>query len=362
MILSYILNGCAENEDICSPFLYDGDISNDIVLAVIDSKSKRKRGGDGISDDIIKTVIKSDKKELTKLINFNQQKKKKLKSKNIKTQEILFKKDNDKIVEEYTKRINNLKNFINKFNDKYLYSVRGSKSKQKSYILQKSIIQILKKNDPDPDPDPEITPEKLKKKIWGKYKTEMKSLKPSDKTIGSGDDALNTSLSETDAPFIILSILNTEEQTQKIIKNLNPKDIVDIATENPRLSTLVSALQATGLVDVLKRSEGPFTVFAPTNEAFAALPDGKLDMLLKLENQNRLKDILLYHVLPGKKLISNDFPTGETITLNMANKKDATIYESRGAYIINEANVVITDIEASNGVIHVIDNVMPTPG
>ena len=348
MILSYILNGCGEYKDVCRADLIEHQNYHRTVS--VKTNSKNRRGGDGISDNIIKIAIESDKIELKKLKKIN----KKLKLKNENTQLKLNFLTEDQLISEYKIELKNLRK---KLEGVDVNSDQVSKSKKKSYILQDSIIKTLYGQ----SGAYKITKDNLKDTIWKQYRTKIPN---------SGN------YKKRDEPFIILSIINTykpdkiekqntqlkNENTQLKNENTQLKDIVDIATSNKKLSTLVSALKAVGLVDVLKRSEGPFTVFAPTNEAFAALPDGSLDMLFKLENQDRLRDILLYHVLPGKKLISNDFPTGETITLNMANKKDATIYESRGAYIINEANVVITDIEASNGVIHVIDNVMPTPG
>lgn len=131
------------------------------------------------------------------------------------------------------------------------------------------------------------------------------------------------------------------------------KDIVDIAAGNADFSTLVAAVQAAGLVDTLK-GDGPFTVFAPTNAAFAALPAGTVDTLLKPENKDQLTAILTYHVVPGK-VMSGDLSNGMTATTVQGS--DLTIM-TEGGVSVNGANVTAADIEASNGVIHVIDTVI----
>ena len=136
----------------------------------------------------------------------------------------------------------------------------------------------------------------------------------------------------------------------------NSSDIVDIAVNNDKLKTLVSALEAAGLVDTLK-GDGPFTVFAPTDNAFANLPTGTLANLLKPENKNNLKDILLYHVFNGKVTAQNaNDLNGQEI--DMINGKKAKISVKDGQVFINDAQVVITDINAKNGIIHVIDTVL----
>lgn len=131
------------------------------------------------------------------------------------------------------------------------------------------------------------------------------------------------------------------------------KDIVDIAAGNESFSTLVAAVQAAGLVDTLK-GEGPFTVFAPTNDAFAALPAGTVETLLKPENKDQLTAILTYHVVPGK-VMSGDLSDGMTAATVQGN--EVTI-GTTGGVTVDGANVVQADIEASNGVIHVIDAVI----
>jgi uncharacterized surface protein with fasciclin (FAS1) repeats len=134
------------------------------------------------------------------------------------------------------------------------------------------------------------------------------------------------------------------------------KDIVDTAVGAGSFGTLVAAVQAAGLVDTLK-GEGPFTVFAPTDAAFAALPTGTVEELLKPENKDKLTAILTYHVVAGK-VMSGDLSDGlSAATVNGANITIGTM----GGVTVNGANVTQADIEASNGVIHVIDAVILPP-
>jgi len=130
------------------------------------------------------------------------------------------------------------------------------------------------------------------------------------------------------------------------------RDIVDIAVEDGRFETLVAAVQAAGLVDALK-AEGPLTVFAPTDDAFAALPEGTVEALL--EDIPTLTNILLYHVVEGKVMAADVVELSEAETLLGEN---VSITVEDGKVMINESQVIITDIEASNGVIHVIDAVL----
>jgi uncharacterized surface protein with fasciclin (FAS1) repeats len=130
-------------------------------------------------------------------------------------------------------------------------------------------------------------------------------------------------------------------------------DIVVIASGNEDFSTLVAAIKAAGLVETLQ-GEGPFTVFAPTNEAFAKLPEGTVESLLKPENKEKLVSILTYHVVSGK-VMAADVAAGEVATVN---GEKATIAIADGKVSIDEAAIVTTDIEASNGVIHVINKVI----
>jgi|SRR5664280_808285 len=132
------------------------------------------------------------------------------------------------------------------------------------------------------------------------------------------------------------------------------KDIVDTAVGAGQFTTLAKALQAAGLVDTLK-GKGPFTVFAPTDDAFAKLPSGALDDLLKPENKEKLKAVLLYHVVAGK------VPAAKVMKMksaNTVNGQEVTISTSGGKVMVNEATVVKADVMASNGVIHVIDTVL----
>merc|ERR1711907_346917 len=129
------------------------------------------------------------------------------------------------------------------------------------------------------------------------------------------------------------------------------KDIVDTAVAAGSFKTLVAAVKAAGLVDTLK-GKGPFTVFAPTDEAFAKLPKGTVESLLKPENKSKLVDILTFHVVAAK------VKSGK---VGMVNKKNARVRVKDGKVTINKANVVKTDILTSNGIIHVIDAVIMPP-
>ncbi len=133
------------------------------------------------------------------------------------------------------------------------------------------------------------------------------------------------------------------------------KTIVDVAAEAGSFTTLIQALEAADLVEVLA-GEGPFTVFAPTDEAFAALPEGTLEELLLPENREQLTQILTYHVVPGK-VLSSDLEAGEVATVEGS---PVEISLADGVKV-NDANVVAADIEAANGVIHVIDKVILPP-
>ncbi|HKJ38246.1 MAG TPA: fasciclin domain-containing protein, partial [Anaerolineales bacterium] len=134
-------------------------------------------------------------------------------------------------------------------------------------------------------------------------------------------------------------------------------DIVDTAVADGRFTTLVAAVTAAELVDTLK-GEGPFTVFAPTDDAFAVLPEGTVESLLLPENKQALTDILLYHVVSGN-VMAADVVTLESAATVLG--KDVAIKVEDGNVYINEAQVIITDIETSNGVIHVIDAVILPP-
>jgi uncharacterized surface protein with fasciclin (FAS1) repeats len=136
------------------------------------------------------------------------------------------------------------------------------------------------------------------------------------------------------------------------------KDIVDTAVGAGSFKTLVAAVTAAGLVDTLK-GEGPFTVFAPTDEAFAKLPAGTVEDLLKPENKAKLVDILTYHVVSGKVMSTAAVKLDKATAVN---KKDIKLSVKDGSLMLNEsAKVATADIEASNGVIHVIDTVILPP-
>jgi uncharacterized surface protein with fasciclin (FAS1) repeats len=135
------------------------------------------------------------------------------------------------------------------------------------------------------------------------------------------------------------------------------KDIVDTAVEAGSFTTLVAAVEAAGLVETLK-GEGPFTVFAPTDEAFAALPEGTVENLLLPENLETLQAVLTYHVVPGQ-VMSADI-AGQELSVATVEGSEVSINATNGV-MIDGANVVTADIEASNGVIHVIDAVILPP-
>jgi uncharacterized surface protein with fasciclin (FAS1) repeats len=130
-------------------------------------------------------------------------------------------------------------------------------------------------------------------------------------------------------------------------------DIVETAVAG-KFNTLVAAVKAAGLVDTLK-GQGPFTVFAPTDEAFAKLPAGTLETLLKPENKARLQSILTYHVVPGKVMAQDVVKLDSAKTVE---GRSIAIRTMNGGVMVDNANVTKTDIETSNGVIHVIDAVI----
>ena len=131
-------------------------------------------------------------------------------------------------------------------------------------------------------------------------------------------------------------------------------DIVDTAATAGQFETLVAAVKAAGLVDTLK-GDGPFTVFAPTDEAFAALPEGTVENLLKPENRDQLVAVLTYHVIPGT-VMSADI-AGKTASVETVQGGSLSIDATAGV-MVDDANVVTADIITSNGVIHVIDRVV----
>lgn len=153
--------------------------------------------------------------------------------------------------------------------------------------------------------------------------------------------------------FIALTSVAALSTASMAFAEGHSKDIVDTAVEAGSFTILVAAVEAAGLVETLK-SEGPFTVFAPTDDAFAALPEGTVETLLLPENKDQLVAILTYHVVAGK-VMSADL-TNEMMAPTVQGS-DLTIM-TEGGVTVNGANVVTADIEASNGVIHVIDAVL----
>jgi uncharacterized surface protein with fasciclin (FAS1) repeats len=135
---------------------------------------------------------------------------------------------------------------------------------------------------------------------------------------------------------------------------MKSKDIVDTAIGAGKFNTLAAALDAADLIDTLK-GEGPFTVFAPTDEAFAKLPKGTVETLLKPENRDQLIAILTYHVVAGKVMAEDVVKLTAATTVNGS---DIAIAVKDGGVRVDDANVIMADIGASNGVIHVIDTVI----
>jgi len=139
------------------------------------------------------------------------------------------------------------------------------------------------------------------------------------------------------------------------VAHANPKanDIVAVASSAGSFNTLVAAVKAAGLVETLQ-GPGPFTIFAPTDEAFAKLPKGTVEDLLKPENKEKLVAILTYHVVPGKVMAADV----KTMKAKTVNGQSLDVKVADGAVTVDNAKVVKTDVAASNGVIHVIDSVV----
>ena len=153
---------------------------------------------------------------------------------------------------------------------------------------------------------------------------------------------------------LLLSLIVVTLVVPAFAADKGSKDIVDTAVAAGQFNTLAKALQAAGLVETLK-GKGPFTVFAPTDDAFAKLPAGTLDDLLKPENKEKLKSILLYHVVSGKVTAAQVKKMKSAKTVN---GQEVTIMVHDGNVMVNDAKVVKADVMASNGVIHVIDSVL----
>ena len=157
------------------------------------------------------------------------------------------------------------------------------------------------------------------------------------------------------APAIAGNYDKAEKAAYGEAKEMVSLDIVDTAASNEDFSTLVAAVKAAELVDALK-GEGPLTVFAPTNAAFATLPEGTLDDLLKPENKEQLQSILTYHVVAGK-IMASDIAEGTTTVTTLQGTTFDVVNDENGVRV-DGANVTATDIKTSNGVIHVIDAVI----
>ncbi|HNQ88284.1 MAG TPA: fasciclin domain-containing protein [Verrucomicrobiota bacterium] len=153
--------------------------------------------------------------------------------------------------------------------------------------------------------------------------------------------------------FIASSVNAADHSSAGAEHTKAPGDIVAVASEAGSFKTLVAAVKAAGLVETLQ-GKGPFTVFAPTDQAFAKLPAGTLDDLLKPQNKGKLKDILLYHVVPGKVMAADV----KTMKAKTAGGKELSIKVEGGKVTVDNAKVVKTDVPAKNGVIHVIDTVV----
>ena len=147
------------------------------------------------------------------------------------------------------------------------------------------------------------------------------------------------------------SLVSAEE---KVAKTAAPGDIVAVAAGNDSFETLVAAVKTAGLVETLQ-GKGPFTVFAPTDEAFAKLPEGTLESLLKPENKEKLVSILTYHVVPGKVMAKDVVGLDSAKTVN---GKEVAIQVEGDTVMVGKAKVIKTDVNATNGVIHVIDTVL----
>ncbi len=159
-------------------------------------------------------------------------------------------------------------------------------------------------------------------------------------------------IAKTTAALVAL-VLATSAQASSCSVAKESKDIVAVAAGAGTFNTLVAAVKAAGLVETLQGA-GPFTVFAPTDEAFAKLPAGTVESLLKPENKQKLIAILTYHVVPGK-VMAADVKSMQASTVN---GQKLSLVVANGGVTVNNANIVATDVAASNGVIHVIDIVV----
>ncbi|MGR5252106.1 fasciclin domain-containing protein [Vibrio astriarenae] len=161
-------------------------------------------------------------------------------------------------------------------------------------------------------------------------------------------------LRQINATLLLLTSLLFSATIAAHDHSMKKMDIVDTAAQNGSFTTLVAAVKAAGLVETLK-GEGPFTVLAPTDDAFAALPEGTIDMLLMPENKDKLIAILTYHVIPAKAMAEDVVKLTTAATVQ---GQDVMITVNGDSVMVNDATVVATDVVASNGVIHVIDKVL----
>ena len=155
------------------------------------------------------------------------------------------------------------------------------------------------------------------------------------------------------AALIVSTLALPMTQAQTAEMPAAKQDIVTVASSAGNFKTLVTAIKAAGLVETLQ-GKGPFTVFAPTDEAFAKLPAGTVEDLLKPENKAKLTAILTYHVMPGKVMAAEV----KTMQAKTVNGEELSIMVDDGMVTVNTAKVIKTDVAASNGVIHVIDTVL----
>ena len=152
----------------------------------------------------------------------------------------------------------------------------------------------------------------------------------------------------------LLAFAGNYGTSKKTSAAMDTKDIVDTAVAAGSFNTLVAAVQAADLEATL-RGKGPFTVFAPTDDAFAKLPPGTVENLLKPENKSQLQAVLTYHVVPGKVMAAD---AAALTTAKTVNGKSFRITKSGNGLMVDNANVIKADIPTSNGVIHVIDQVI----
>ena len=185
------------------------------------------------------------------------------------------------------------------------------------------------------------------------------ALLPTSVMVSCSDNSTNTSTETTDSTTAVMPADNMNSSSSQGVMvggaNMVPsKNIVENASASGDHTTLVAAVQAAGLVETLSGA-GPFTVFAPTNEAFAKLPAGTVDNLLKPEMKNDLTGILTYHVVPGA-LKAADLTDGQKLTTVQG--QELTVSVKDGKVTVNGANVTIADVISSNGITHVTDAVL----